>query len=64
MDGSWETFKLVEVFKDAWGSWSVMDVLGAPIVELPDALKEDLLTWSWLARCMRKQKDDESKGKV
>lgn len=59
MEGSWEVFTLLETFKDAWGGWNVMDVLGQPIVDLPDALKDDLLTWSWLAGKVRKQREDD-----
>jgi hypothetical protein len=48
-EGSWRIFTLLEALADGFGAWRVADVLGAPWLDLPVELTEDLLTWRWLA---------------
>jgi hypothetical protein len=49
---------MLEAFSDGFGGWRVIDVLGSPIVELPDWLVQDLLTLKWLAGILRGKKRD------
>jgi hypothetical protein len=42
---SWQVFLLLEGFPDGMGGWDFLQVLGAPVMELDDALVDDLLKW-------------------
>jgi hypothetical protein len=57
LDRSWEIFTLLEAFADGYGAWRIQDVLGKPLIELDDALVEDLLTLRHLAEIARGQTD-------
>jgi hypothetical protein len=39
-----ETYALLDAFSDGMGAWRFLDVLGAPLVDLPEALVADLMT--------------------
>ena len=52
---------MLEAHKDSWGSWRVIDVLGKPVVDLPEDLHEDLLTWRWLSDIARRMKEKNDK---
>ena len=54
-------FVMLETFADDMGSWKFMDVLGKPVMKLPDALVADLLTWRYLGNTIRgmSKKEDE-----
>lgn len=56
-DKSWQVFTMLEAFTDGMGAWNVMDVLGKPLMELPDALVSDLLTWRYLVGIVKSAKD-------
>lgn len=47
---------MLEAFSDGWGGWRIVDVLGKPVLELPDWLVHDLLTLRYIASAMREQR--------
>ena len=49
---------MLEAFTDGMGAWQVMDVLGKPLMELPDALVSDLMQWRYLVGIVRSMKED------
>jgi hypothetical protein len=49
---------MLEAFTDGMGAWNVMDVLGKPLMELPDALVSDLLTWRYLVGIVKAMKEE------
>jgi hypothetical protein len=57
-DKSWQVFTMLEAFTDGMGAWQVMDVLGKPLMELPDALVSDLMQWRYLVSIIRAMKED------
>jgi hypothetical protein len=57
-DKSWQVFTMLEAFTDGMGAWQVMDVLGKPLMELPDALVSDLMTWRFLVGIVKGMKED------
>lgn len=57
-DKSWQVFTMLEAFTDGMGAWQVMDVLGKPLMKLPDALVSDLMTWRYLVGIIRAMKED------
>lgn len=61
---SWQVFTMLEAFSDDFGGWRMMDVLGRPVVELPDALVVDLLTWKFLAGIIHRVQDAKKKDKT
>lgn len=54
---------MLESFSDGMGAWQVMDVLGKPLMQLPDGLVNDLMTWRYLVGIVKglqeKSKEDE-----
>lgn len=42
---SWQVFLLLEGFADGMGGWDFMQVMGKPVMEIDDALINDLLVW-------------------
>ena len=57
-DKSWQVFTMLEAFTDGMGAWNVMDVLGKPLMQLPDALVSDLMTWRYLVGIVKSMKED------
>lgn len=62
-DRSWQVFVMLESMADGMGAWRFMDVLGEPLMKLPESLTQDLLTWRWLAGIVRHQNDLIEQGK-
>jgi hypothetical protein len=53
----------LEAFTDGYGAWKVIDVLGVPLVDLPEMMVEDLMTLRWLKDIADTQKRNREKDK-
>jgi len=51
---SWQVFVKLEAHADEFGSWNFIDVLGKPLVELPDKLVQDLELWKYIVGIIRR----------
>jgi len=47
-EGSYRLFLALEGNTDGMGGWQIIDTLGRAWVDLPDALRHDLMQWRWL----------------
>ena len=47
-DSSYRLFLALENNSDGMGGWKVIDTFGRPWIDLPDALRADLMEWRWL----------------
>ena len=59
MEGSWEVYKLMEAWSDGWGAWRYLPYPGS-LLEQPEALMDDLMTWRWLGGKVKHQNREDN----
>ena len=60
MEASWSVYEKMEAFADGYGAWRFLPHPGG-LLEQPEWLMEDLLTWRWLANKVKKQQEAQKK---
>jgi hypothetical protein len=57
---SWQVFTMLESFTDGMGAWRFEDILGKPLLKLPDWLVSDLMTWRYLTGIIKSMKEPDT----
>ena len=63
MEKSWTVYLQLETFKDGFGGWDILGVLGKPVIDLPETLVNDLITWRFLSDKVQEEISKKKKAK-